>query len=275
MISHGGERDENITNATRESAVVEVCGKRPFLSVIVPAFNEEQRLPSTLESIREYLCNQPYEAELIIVDDGSDDRTVEVVKSFTNAGDCMRLVEQEHLGKAAAVRAGILASRGENILFTDADLSTPIDAVSDLLARRSLGFDVAIGSREGAMARRISEPHYRHLMGRAFNWVVRLSTIRGIRDTQCGFKLISREVADDIVPRLLVSQPSSSIEGPRVSAFDVELLFLARRAGYRIAEVPVVWTHAKGSKVRPGVDSVRMFADVLAVRWNALRGKYN
>lgn len=247
----------------------------PHLSVIVPAYNEEERLPTTLDAIRQYLCRQPYTWEVIVVDDGSDDDTTRVAVEVAGESDWCHVVRQRHQGKAAAVRTGVDASVGANVLFTDADLSTPIDAVELLLAEREKGFDIAIGSREGTSARRIDEPGYRHLMGRAFNWVVRLVAVRGIKDTQCGFKLLSRKAADRVFPKLLVNQSGVIVNGPRVSAFDVELLFVAQREGYRIAEVPVVWTHARGSKVRPALDSVRMFIDVLNVRWNALRGKYN
>ncbi len=248
---------------------------QPFLSVVVPAYNEQARLPNTLAAIAAFLCAQEYTSEVIVADDGSQDDTVAAARAEADSFQHLSVLELDHRGKAAAVRRGILAATGRNVLFTDADLSTPIEAVQALLDQRANGFDVAIGSREGAIAQRIGEPHYRHIMGRAFNWVVRLAAVRGIKDTQCGFKLVSRQVALDVVPRLRVSQPRSAISGPRVSAFDVELLFLARQRGYRIAEVPVVWTHAHGSKVRPGIDALRMFGDVLAVRWNALRGKYN
>ncbi len=249
--------------------------QRPFLSVVIPAYNEEQRLPATLESIRQFLNSQAYSSEVIVVDDGSDDRTSAVARDSGSGNPHYQVVRQQHLGKAAAVSAGVGISKGRNILFTDADLSTPIEAVKLLLEYRGRGFDIAIGSREGVQARRINEPQYRHLMGRAFNGVVQLAAIRGIRDTQCGFKLVSRDVADQVFPKLLVHQSGRPVRGPRVSAFDVELLFVARKAGYKIAEVPVVWTHAPGSKVRPGVDSMRMFLDVLTVRWNSMRGKYN
>jgi len=250
-------------------------GPRPFLSVVVPAYNEELRLPATLETIRQFLADQDYTSEVIVIDDGSEDRTDSVARELESDEFQYRVLRQRHRGKAAAVRAGVELSTGQNILFTDADLSTPIEAVSQLIEMRKSGYDIAIGSREGMQARRINEPQYRHLMGRAFNAVVQLAAIRGIRDTQCGFKLVSREVADQVFPKLLVHQSGLTIRGPRVSAFDVELLFVARKFGYTIAEVPVVWTHATGSKVRPGIDSLRMFIDVLTVRWNALRGKYN
>jgi dolichyl-phosphate beta-glucosyltransferase len=249
-------------------------GSSPFLTIVLPAYNEEQRLPASLAAIVEYFSKQPYDWELIIVDDGSDDSTAAVASQFSDDSESIHLLRRTHMGKAPAVRAGALAATGANLLITDADLSTPVGAVEQLLEIRSKGYDIVIGSREAVNAQRIQEPFYRHLMGRTFNWAVRLIAVRGIRDTQCGFKLLSRDAVTTIFPKLLVSQPRRPISGPRVSAFDVEILFLGQREGFKIAEVPVVWTHATGSKVRPGVDAIRMFVDVLTIRWNAIRGKY-
>lgn len=247
----------------------------PYLSVVVPAYNEEARLPATLARIGEFLASRPYESELIVVDDGSSDETAARAlekRPFTGA---YRVISQPHRGKAAAVRLGVMEARGRNILFTDADLSTPIEAVDDLLAEIERGADVAIGSREGASARRIGEPFYRHLMGRAFNRIVQFVAVPGIDDTQCGFKLFTCRAARVIFPALRLHQSNHRLRGPKVSAFDVEILFLARRYGFEIAEVPVVWKHVPGSKVRPALDSFRMLLDVFRVRLNALLGKYN
>lgn len=252
-----------------------VCQKEmPYLSVIVPAYNEAQRLPATLATIGAYLSAQPYRAELIVVDDGSTDATLERALELRPCPG-YRVISQPHKGKAAAVRAGVLASCGKRILFTDADLSTPIESTGELLHEIESGAAIAIGSREGAMARRIDEPLYRHFMGRAFNLIVRVVAVRGINDTQCGFKLFTRDAAEVIFPALRLHQSSRPLAGPRVSAFDVEILFLARRLGLKIAEAQVIWTHAHGSKVRPGIDALRMLADVLSVRLNAIAGKYN
>jgi glycosyltransferase involved in cell wall biosynthesis len=246
----------------------------PFLSVVVPAFNEQHRLPSSIAAIGAYLADQSYTSELIVVDDGSTDATIETALSLRPCGS-YRVISQSHKGKAAAVRSGVMAARGRRILFTDADLSTPITAAAELLAEIEAGAAVAIGSREGTRARRIDEPAYRHVMGRAFNWIVQALAVKGINDTQCGFKMFSREAANLIFPALRLHQSPSRLTGPRVTAFDVEILFLARRYGLPIAEVPVIWTHVQGSKVRPGLDALRMFADVVTVRLNAIAGKYN
>jgi hypothetical protein len=145
---------------------------------------------------------------------------------------------------------------------------------NDLIAALKSGADVAIGSREGAGATRIGEPGYRHLMGRVFNAVVRAVAVPGINDTQCGFKAFTREAAQDIFSRTRLHAGDQPVRGPRVTGFDVEVLFIARQRGYTIVETPVYWKHVAGSKVQPLQDSFRMFADVLRVRWNAIRGRY-
>lgn len=244
----------------------------PDLSIVIPAYNEATRLPITLQRIQQYIEHRQLCAEIIIADDGSDDDTTARVES--SGVDGLRLLRLPHRGKAHAVRSGVLNSQGRLILFTDADLSTPIEHVERLSQAICDGADVAIGSREVAFANRMGEPSYRHLMGRAFNRLVQAVAVPGILDTQCGFKLFRREVAFDVFSRTLLHQSSRAIKGPRVTAFDVEILFIARWLGYEIAEVPVRWIHVPGSKVHPVFDSARMFADVIQVRINAARGRY-
>lgn len=248
---------------------------RPFLSVVIPAYNEEHRLPATLSSVIEFLSSRPYTSEVIVADDGSTDATSEIAFRISNNIDTVRVLRLPHQGKAAAVRAGVLSAQGEIIMFTDADLSTPLHFTDQLVAAIENGTGVAIGSREGAGARRHGEPTYRHLMGRIFNWVVRLIAVPGVSDTQCGFKAFRHDVAMDVFSSLRLYDGSHEVSGPRVTGFDVEVLFLARKRGYTIAEVPVEWTHVPGSKVVPLTDSVRMFADVMKVRFNAMRGRYS
>lgn len=247
---------------------------RPYLSVIVPAYNEEHRLPSTLRSIRAFLDKKPYLSEVIVVDDGSSDATVASIRSIRNQVNPLEILELPHRGKAAAVRAGMLAARGQIVLFTDADLSTPLSYVDTLTAAIDDGADVAIGSREGEGARRLGEPGYRHIMGRIFNTVVRALAVPGINDTQCGFKAFRDHVASDVFSSLRLYDGSRTVTGPRVTGFDVEVLFVARKRGYTIVEIPVQWRHVPGSKVAPMSDAVRMFSDVLRVRLNDIRGKY-
>lgn len=187
----------------------------------------------------------------------------------------MRVVANDHRGKAFAVRAGMLAATGAVVFFSDADLSTPLEESRRLLRALDAGAQVAIGSREGTGARRENEPFYRHLMGRLFNFLVQLLLVPGVRDTQCGFKMFRGEAARAIFGRLRRYGPDAPIvQGPMVTAFDVEVLFLARKLGLKVAEVPVQWRHEPGSKVRPVLDALRMGRDIGLVKWNDVRGRY-
>lgn len=246
----------------------------PALSIVIPAYNEAQRLPGTLRAVAEYVAEHEAPVEVIVVDDGSDDATGAIAESFAACHAWLRVMALPHRGKAAAVRAGVLSATGRIVLFSDADLSTPLRFADNLAVAIAGGADVAIGSREGLGARRIGEPAYRHVMGRVFNAVVRVLAVPGINDTQCGFKAFRRDVARDIFARVRLYADNRAVSGPRVTGFDVEVLYLARAGGYRVVEVPVQWRHVAGSKVRPLRDAARMFADVARVRSNALRGRY-
>jgi glycosyltransferase involved in cell wall biosynthesis len=187
----------------------------------------------------------------------------------------VRLLRLDHRGKGFAVRAGALAAQGAYILLCDADLATPIEEWEKLYAKFVEGYAVVIGSREGLGARRLGEPRYRHLMGRVFNFIVRAVAVDGIQDTQCGFKALRHAVAVDLFQRVRIyGEDAPTVQGAAVTAYDVELLFLARARGYRIAEVPVLWRYGTETKVSPLRDSLRNLRDVLTVRWYALRGCY-
>jgi len=247
----------------------------PYLSIVVPAYNEEQRLPATLARILCYLDKQPYEGEVIVVDDGSEDETVEIVRGLLSRHSNLRLIENDHRGKGYAVRSGMLAAQGQVALFCDADLAVPIEETARLLAQLEEGYDIVIGSREGLGAQRYDEPWYRHFMGRVFNYLVRIVAVGHYQDTQCGFKCFRGAVARDLFSRLrLYDDDAPTIEGAALTAFDVELLFLALKSGYQVAEVPVEWRYGLHSKVHPVADSIRHFRDVLGVRINDLRGLY-
>jgi dolichyl-phosphate beta-glucosyltransferase len=247
----------------------------PSLSLVIPAYNESARIAATVHEAVTWLEDQPFAAELIVVDDGSDDATGDIAARALAGFSQGRVIRIPHGGKAAAVRAGMLAAKGAQIGFCDADLATPLPYLRDLRAALAGGCDVAIGSREGAGARRIGEPSYRHLMGRVFNRLVRLLLVPGIEDTQCGFKLFRAAVARDLLDRSrLYRKAGSAIAGPRVTAFDVELLTIARQRGYRICAAPVVWVYGEGSKVRPAHDTWHNMRDVLHVWMNAKRGRY-
>ncbi|WP_026370933.1 dolichyl-phosphate beta-glucosyltransferase [Kallotenue papyrolyticum] len=247
----------------------------PFLSIVIPAYNEERRLPTTLEQIAAFAAEQPFEIELLIVDDGSSDATAAQAEAFAATHPHVVVLHNDHRGKGYAVRSGVLAAQGRYVLFTDADLAVPMSEWQKFQPLLEAGYDVVIGSREGLGARRIGEPRHRHLMGRAFNMLVRAIALRGIQDTQCGFKAFRREAGRCIFKRVqLYGDAARPVQGAAVTAFDVEVLFLARKLGYRIAEVPVLWRYGSETKVDPLRDSWRNFSDVVRVRWNDLRGLY-
>lgn len=243
----------------------------PYLSVVIPAYNEERRLPQTLAAICSYLAAQPFHSEVLVVDDGSDDATASLAESRPDVS----VLRRDHRGKGFAVRAGALAARGEYVLLCDADLAVPIEEWPKLEAFLKAGYHVVIGSREGIGATREGEPWYRHIMGRVFNLIIRVVALRGINDTQCGFKALRHDTAQDLFRRVRIyGDDAPVVQGAAVTAYDVELLFLAQRQGYRIAEVPVLWHYGTETKVSPVRDSLRNLRDVLTVRLNQLRGRY-
>lgn len=249
--------------------------QQPYLSIVVPTYNEERRAPASLARILWYLDEQPYEGELIVVDDGSEDATVEMVRGLLSRHSRLRLIENDHRGKGYAVRTGMLVARGQVVLFCDADLAVPIEETDRILARLEEGYDIVVGSREAVGARRYGEPGYRHLMGRVFNFLVRFVAVGHFQDTQCGFKCFRGEVARDIFSRLqLYGEAARPIQGAALTAFDVEVLFLALKLGYKVSEMPVDWHYGLHSKVNPLTDTIRMVKDVLTVRINDWRGLY-
>ena len=236
----------------------------PFLSVVIPAFNEETRIAATLEGIVDYLGSQEYAWDVTVVDDGSTDATAELVTGFARESPHVSLLRVEHGGKGWAVKNGMVRSLGEYRFLCDADLSMPVEQLSRFLPPNSIEFDIAIGSREVPGARRIGEPRRRHAMGRVYNLLVRALAVPGVSDTQCGFKCFRGEVAQDIFP----------LQRFHGFSFDVEVLFLARKRGLRIQEVPIDWYYRSESKVRAYRDSLAMTCDILAMRWRHLRGGY-
>jgi dolichyl-phosphate beta-glucosyltransferase len=236
------------------------------VSVVIPAFNEEERLPATVRGAAEYFRNLGKPFELIIVDDGSRDRTAAIALGMRNEYPEMRLLRlAANRGKGYAVRSGVLNCGGSLMLFADADGATPWDQFERLEAAVETGADVAIGSRaRGAADVRVRARIHRRLMGRVFAKLVGLLAISGIEDTQCGFKLFRGDVAQELFSRMRMNGFS----------FDVEVLLMARRRGHRIAEVPVNWNHQPGSRVRLVQDSLLMVRDLLIIRGKALRGEY-
>ena len=238
---------------------------QPLLSIIIPAHNEEKRLPPTLEQVFAFLDRQDYEAEVLVVENGSTDRTYEIAQSFANQHKNLRVIREEGRGKGLAVQRGMLEARGQYRLMCDADLSMPIVEVTKFLSRDVIEFDIAIASREAPGAARYNEPRYRHLGGRLINLIIRLLILPGLQDTQCGFKCFRAEVADDLFKRQTLMGWS----------FDIELLFIARRHGYRVIEIPINWYYRSESKVNALRDAMRMIQDIFQIHRNARRGIYD
>jgi dolichyl-phosphate beta-glucosyltransferase len=234
----------------------------PVLSVVVPCFREERRLPGTLARLEEFLGARGEAYELLIVDDGSDDGTVELARKYACGRPEVRVIaSQPNRGKGYAVRRGALEARGERVLFSDADLSTPIEELERFLRSLEQGFDVAIGSRALAGSDlRVRQPWWRERAGRTMNFLIRILSGLPYADTQCGFKLFTREAARDLFGQATVDR----------WMFDVELLVLARKLGYRVAELPVTWVNSSESRVRlshaPGI-----FRELFHIRWHWLR----
>ncbi len=232
---------------------------------MIPAYDEEFRLPATLAAADAYLSTREYPSEVWVVDDGSRDGTAAVVRAAAESSTVpIHLLERPHAGKGAAVRAGMLAASGEYRFLCDADLSMPFGELEMFLERAASGAEVVVGSRQIAGARRENERWYRHLMGRVFNYMVRVFAVRGIQDTQCGYKLFQGDVATAVFEPL-------SVVG---FAFDVEVLFLAQRAGYRLEEIPILWRQNEVSRVSPIRHSLEMFAHVIRIRLRAAAGRY-
>jgi dolichyl-phosphate beta-glucosyltransferase len=236
----------------------------PWLSLVIPAYNEAARLPATLDALAAHFAGQPHSVEVLVVDDGSADATAEVARARAVAWPAVRLLALPHRGKGHAVRAGVLASRGEHVFICDADLSMPIEELGKFLPDTMRRCEIAIASREGPDARRFDEPLTRHLMGRVFNALVRLLVLPGIQDSQCGFKCLRGDAG-----RALAA--AQTLDG---WGFDVEWLAVARHWDYRVVEVPIHWYCSASSRVHPLRDSWAMLRDVLIVRRNLRRGRY-
>jgi glycosyltransferase involved in cell wall biosynthesis len=237
---------------------------RPHLSLIIPAYNEQARLPYTLAEIERFVCAERLDCEVIVVDNGSRDATSAVVTHASTSFSRLRLLRTDRRGKGCAVRAGMLAGRGQVLLFADADLSWSGEDLPRFVSLIDHDSPIVIGSREGQGARRVGEPVYRHLMGRVFNHVVQALAVPGVEDSQCGFKAFRADAAHAIFSR-------QRING---FGFDVEVLYLARRLGYQVRIVPLRWEHKQNSRVAPVRDTLLMLSDVLRVRLNAWRGAY-
>ncbi|MCS6994390.1 MAG: glycosyltransferase family 2 protein [Anaerolineales bacterium] len=236
----------------------------PFLSIIIPARNEERRLPSTLEQVVHFIQESGLSSEVLVVVNASTDRSLEVASSFAARHEIVRVLAEDLPGKGRAVRKGMLAARGRYRFFADADLSMPIAEVRRFLPP-AVDAPIAIASREAPGAVRYNEPVYRHLTGRVFNTLIRWLVLPALQDTQCGFKMFRADVAEDLFRRQTLMGWS----------FDVELLYIARRRGIPIVEIPIPWYFNPDSKVSVVRDSWRMFTDLLVIRRNGVRGVYD
>jgi glycosyltransferase involved in cell wall biosynthesis len=238
----------------------------PDLSLIIPAYNEEALIVSTLDCLNSYLSERPETFEILVIDDGSRDNTVRLVQQSQKNTDHLRLlINQQNMGKGFSIQRGVLESRGQIIIFTDADLPYELDAIEGFLQALQNGCDLAIGSRvlPGSEVRGV--PMLRYVAGQIFSWMVQAVLFQGLPDTQCGFKSFKADAAREIFRRLTIGG----------FGFDVEMLFIARKRKYAIQPVPVhMIEHRQRSRVRLITDSLKMFANLFMVRWNDLQGKY-
>ena len=238
----------------------------PFLSIVIPAHNEETRLPPSLAQINAYLQQQDYSCEVIIVENGSKDRTFEVAQEFADAFDHIRVIQSpDNLrGKGLAVKQGMLAAEGDWRFICDADLSMRIEDIARFLPPESNGFDLIIASREAPGAQRVDEPEFRHMIGRVNNWIIKAAALDDFEDTQCGFKMFNRLAALDLF----------GVQKMNGIGFDVELLYIAKRRGYKIKEVPITWYYDPYSTMRLWDDSINMLREIWDIRQNWRRGDY-
>ena len=239
----------------------------PTCSIIIPAYNEAARAGATVEKVLAYATQRGWDAEVIVVNDGSSDSTAEIIRGLAVKNPQLRLLENPgNRGKGYSVRNGMLHARGERLLFSDADLSSHIEESDKLFAALAGGADVAIGSRW--LRRQMQtqpQPLYRQMLGRIFNLTLRIILGLNFKDTQCGFKAFTRSAAQTIFPL-------QQIEG---WGFDPELLYLARKQGFKVVEVPVEWAHREGTRISPFRDGILMFVEMLRIRWNGFTGKYD
>jgi len=234
-----------------------------FLSIIIPAHNEENRLPKALEQVLRFLKEQSFTSEVIVVENGSSDKTLEVAQKFAGEHENVRVIQSER-GKGAAVKRGMLEAQGEYRFMCDADLSMPVEEITKFIPPALEDFDIAIASREAKGAVRYNEPSYRHLGGRGINFLIQLFILPGLNDTQCGFKCLRADVAEKLFNLQTLSGWS----------FDIEILYIARKYGYQVQEIPIHWYHDAETKIRALPDAIRMFQDIFRIHANALRGAY-
>lgn len=247
---------------------------KPYLSVILPSYNEMKNIRrGALEEVYQFLQDYERPWELVFSDDGSSDGTIEELQKMAQKDDRIKVILNQHKGKGPTVKSGMLQASGNWRLFTDFDQSTPLREVRKLL-KYTTEYKVIFGSREITGAKREKEPFYRHLMGRGFNFIVQLLAVPGIQDSQCGFKLFSEEATELLFRNLYIYSGQNERQDAFTGAFDVELLYLAKKYGFAMKEVPILWKHFQTNRVSPIRDSVLMFADILRIKMADLSGKY-
>ena len=238
---------------------------KPFLSLVIPVYNEAQRLPQAIQKIDSFVQQNNTQTEVLIVENGSNDDTLSIARSFAQTRPFLGVFQETARGKGLAVKRGMLEAQGEYRIMCDVDFSMPIEQVSRFIPPNMIDVEVAIGSREVPGARRYKEPSYRHLIGRVFNTMVRWLVLPGLHDSQCGFKCFRGDVAEAVFPL-------QTLEG---MSFDTEVLFIARKKGFSIKEVPIDWYFDPDSRVRLIQDSIRMGFDLLTIRGNDRKGFYD
>ncbi len=237
----------------------------PFLSLIIPAFNEEGRLPSTLLQVDNYIKSQSFSSEVLVIENGSLDNTYPIAQAFAKEHKNFGVQRTPTRGKGLAVHQGMLSATGEYRMMLDADLSMPVDQITRFLPPAQKDKDIVIASREAPGAIRYNEPSYRHIGGRLINTMIKIFALPGLQDTQCGFKCFRAEVAQDLFSKQIITGWS----------FDIEILYIARRRGYSISEIPIPWYFSEQSHLRPLQDAGRLFLDLLRIRSNSRRGLYD
>jgi glycosyltransferase involved in cell wall biosynthesis len=236
----------------------------PFLSLIIPAHNEETRLPDTLKQVIAFCGRQPYAIEVLIIENGSQDNTLQIATDFATGNPQIRVLQDTQSGKGRAVKHGMLAATGEYRFMCDVDLSMPVEEINRFLPPNLKMVDIAIASREAPGAVRYGEPYYRHFVGRIYNGLIRSLALPGLQDTQCGFKCFRGAVAQEVFSRQTMTGWS----------FDVEILFIARLMGYKVIEIPIPWNYNPNSKISVLRDSIKMGLDLVTIRLNSIKGIY-
>ncbi len=237
---------------------------KPYLSLIIPAYNEETRLQKSLDKLADFVDGQKWPIEVLVVENGSTDRTFAIAKAFSAKHKAFKVLQIEGKGKGLAVREGMLAVQGEYRMMLDADLSMPVDQIPRFIPPQIEGKEVVIASREAPGAVRYNEPHYRHIGGRIINGLIRLLALPNVHDSQCGFKCFHEAVAMDLF----------KVQQMDGWSFDVEILYIAKLRGYSLEELAIPWYYNEQSHVNPISDSLRMISDLLTIRANARKGIY-